>query len=412
MTLRILPIFGAAFLSLAMAGVASAQQYRVAPDTGYRSAPDYDDEDYPGASPGTYGRAPARPYADRPIYQEERPAYGPRYEGPTGSVPPQGAYRAPLAPPGDVGSGYQPQREAVRPAPAEEEYNRGGYSRAPAPNDRVPGPYDRAPPPYQQAPQYQQPPQEAARPPGNFAARPPGDVGAREPGARDPRDPREPRETVRGGATNEEIEAVQQGKIEEMDPRFRRRVVDYKTKEPAGTLIVDTTNTYLYLVMEGGKAMRYGIGVGREGFTWAGRQKISRMKEWPDWYPPAEMIERQPYLPRWMAGGPSNPMGARALYLGNTLYRIHGTNDPTTIGKFVSSGCIRLFNADVEDLYSRVQAGTNVVVLPKQGGIPTQLSPERLPGQPEPGRAASAPAPAQAAPNMTPRPRGGIQAQR
>src|SRR5262249_9519732 len=113
-----------------------------------------------------------------------------------------------------------------------------------------------------------------------------------------------------------------------------------------------------------GKAIRYGIGVGREGFTWTGEQRVSRMAEWPDWHPPAEMIERQPYLPRFMAGGPGNPLGARALYLGNSLYRIPGTNQPSTIGQFVSSGCIRLLNEDIEDLYSRVNVGTRVVVLP------------------------------------------------
>jgi lipoprotein-anchoring transpeptidase ErfK/SrfK len=150
----------------------------------------------------------------------------------------------------------------------------------------------------------------------------------------------------------------------ELPPRFRRTLVDYQTKEPPGTLIVDTKNTYLYLVLEKGKAMRYGIGVGREGFTWAGTEKVSRMAEWPDWHPPEEMIERQPYLPRFMAGGPGNPLGARALYLGNTVYRIHGTNQPSTIGTFVSSGCIRLTNEDVTDLYSRVKVGTRVVVLP------------------------------------------------
>jgi hypothetical protein len=118
------------------------------------------------------------------------------------------------------------------------------------------------------------------------------------------------------------------------------------------------------LVLGQGKAMRYGIGVGREGFTWSGTERISKMKEWPDWYPPAEMIDRQPYLPRMMAGGPGNPLGARALYLGHTLYRIHGTNQPSTIGSFVSSGCIRLLNEDIEDLFGRVQIGTRVVVLP------------------------------------------------
>jgi lipoprotein-anchoring transpeptidase ErfK/SrfK len=154
-----------------------------------------------------------------------------------------------------------------------------------------------------------------------------------------------------------------------LPPQFRRTQVDYATKEPAGTIIVDTLNTYLYLVLGNGKAMRYGIGVGREGFTWSGTEHISRMAEWPDWYPPAEMIERQPYLPRFMAGGESNPLGARALYLGNTLYRIHGTNQPSTIGSFVSSGCIRLTNEDIADLFGRIQVGTRVVVLP--GKAPT-----------------------------------------
>jgi lipoprotein-anchoring transpeptidase ErfK/SrfK len=154
------------------------------------------------------------------------------------------------------------------------------------------------------------------------------------------------------------------GELKDIPPEFRRQVVEFPTKEPAGTLIIDTPNTYLYLVLGGGKALRYGIGVGREGFTWTGRERISRMSEWPDWHPPKEMIERQPYLPRFMAGGESNPLGARALYLGNTLYRIHGTNQPSTIGTFVSSGCIRLTNNDIEDLYSRVNVGTRVVVYP------------------------------------------------
>ena len=150
----------------------------------------------------------------------------------------------------------------------------------------------------------------------------------------------------------------------ELAPQFRRTLVDYRTKEPAGTIIVDTPNTYLYLVLGGGKALRYGIGVGREGFTWSGVERVTRMLEWPDWTPPEEMIVRQPYLPRFMAGGETNPLGARALYLGNTVYRIHGTNQPSTIGSFVSSGCIRLTNEDVMDLYRRVQVGTRVVVLP------------------------------------------------
>src|SRR4051794_28866945 len=145
---------------------------------------------------------------------------------------------------------------------------------------------------------------------------------------------------------------------------FRRQVVDYRTSEAPGTIIIDTANTYLYLVMPGGKAMRYGIGVGREGFTWSGVKAIERKAEWPDWTPPPEMIHRQPYLPRFVAGGPSNPLGARAMYLSGSMYRIHGTNAPETIGEHVSSGCIRLVNEDVIDLYNRVHVGAKVVVLP------------------------------------------------
>jgi lipoprotein-anchoring transpeptidase ErfK/SrfK len=148
-------------------------------------------------------------------------------------------------------------------------------------------------------------------------------------------------------------------------PRLRRQVVDYAMREAPGTIVIDTPNTYLYLVLGGGKALRYGIGVGRDGFTWSGVETISRTAEWPDWYPPAEMIARQPYLPRFVAGGPGNPLGARALYLGNSQYRIHGTNDPSTIGHRVSSGCIRLTNADIIDLFGRVRVGTRVVVLPQ-----------------------------------------------
>jgi lipoprotein-anchoring transpeptidase ErfK/SrfK len=149
--------------------------------------------------------------------------------------------------------------------------------------------------------------------------------------------------------------------------RLRRAVVALNTTEAPGTVIIDTGATSLYYVLGQGRAIRYGVGVGRDGFTWAGTQTISRKAEWPDWHPPAEMIRRQPYLPRFMAGGPGNPLGARAMYLGSSEYRIHGTNDPSTIGKFVSSGCIRLTNEDVSDLFGRVDVGTKVVVLPKNG---------------------------------------------
>ena len=157
----------------------------------------------------------------------------------------------------------------------------------------------------------------------------------------------------------------------QLDPRLQRQVVDYPSREAPGTVIIDTPHTYLYFVLGNGKAMRYGIGVGREGFTWSGVKTVARKAEWPDWYPPAEMIARQPYLPRMIAGGPGNPLGARAMYLGGTEYRIHGTNDPTTIGKHVSSGCIRLTNDDVIDLYSRVQVGAKVVVLPQSAPAQT-----------------------------------------
>jgi lipoprotein-anchoring transpeptidase ErfK/SrfK len=155
---------------------------------------------------------------------------------------------------------------------------------------------------------------------------------------------------------------------DELAPALRRQVVSYPTTEPPGTVVIDTAHTFLYLTLGGGQALRYGIGVGRQGFTWSGVEKISRKAEWPDWIPPAEMVARQPYLPRWVGGGPGNPLGARALYLGNTDYRIHGTNDPLTIGKHVSSGCIRLQNADVIDLYNRVGIGAKVVVLPNSQG--------------------------------------------
>jgi lipoprotein-anchoring transpeptidase ErfK/SrfK len=145
---------------------------------------------------------------------------------------------------------------------------------------------------------------------------------------------------------------------------LQRRVVDYRTNEAPGTIIVDTPNTYLYYVLPGGKAIRYGVGVGREGFTWSGVKTVERKAEWPDWTPPAEMIARSPYLPRFMAGGVTNPLGARAMYLSGSFYRIHGTNAPSTIGSRASSGCIRMANDDVIDLYSRVQVGTKVVVLP------------------------------------------------
>jgi len=148
-----------------------------------------------------------------------------------------------------------------------------------------------------------------------------------------------------------------------MDPIYQRQVVNYDGREAPGTLIVDTPRKFLFLVQGDGKAVRYGIGVGRPGFTWAGVKHVSAKREWPDWRPPSEMLQRRPDLPRHMAGGPDNPLGARAMYLGNTLYRIHGSNEPWTIGTQVSSGCIRMRNEDVIDLYNRVKVGTKVVVI-------------------------------------------------
>ncbi len=149
---------------------------------------------------------------------------------------------------------------------------------------------------------------------------------------------------------------------EQLTGAFEKQEVFFRGNEAAGTVIIDTKERFLYVLQGNNRAIRYGIGVGREGFQWSGLQRISRKQEWPDWRPPPEMIERQPYLPRFMAGGPGNPLGARAMYLGATVYRIHGTNQPETIGHAVSSGCFRLVNADVIDLYDRVPVGTKVII--------------------------------------------------
>jgi lipoprotein-anchoring transpeptidase ErfK/SrfK len=146
------------------------------------------------------------------------------------------------------------------------------------------------------------------------------------------------------------------------DGPFARQLVFFRSNEARGTVVISTADRFLYLILGDNRALRYGIGVGRDGFQWSGLVKISRKAEWPDWTPPPEMIDRQPYLPRFMAGGPGNPMGARAMYLGSTVYRVHGTNQPETIGQAVSSGCFRLANGDVIDLYSRVDVGAKVII--------------------------------------------------
>lgn len=277
---------------------------------------------------------------------------GPAYPDET-AVPPPG-YRDPL-PPGyreqHAPQGYEPPASAARP-----------YYGSPNPNY----------PPPPAGGQYE----DATRPPLPIS---PGQIG---PGQADlntatgvPVDPRNM------AALPPEVRP-ETGPKKQLPPQFRRTLVDYYTKEPAGTIIIDTQNTFLYLVLGNGKALRYGIGVGREGFTWSGVERVSRMAEWPDWHPPEEMIDRQPYLPRFMAGGEGNPLGARALYLGKTVYRIHGTNQPSTIGTFVSSGCIRLTNEDVTDLYTRVKVGTRVVVLPGKPPATAAATPPAAPGTP------------------------------
>jgi lipoprotein-anchoring transpeptidase ErfK/SrfK len=352
------------------------------------------------ASPQPYGAAPA-PYED----DED--------EAPTSTLPPPGPYRSsvqpyetrPLPPPGERQALPQPAPEGYYPP----QYPSGDRQAMPqpAPERYYPPQYpsgerhalpQRAPEPYY--PSQSGYPSQSARPSPFFRSyddnaslppsgrqpieegiqvvRPPVDVSGRQ----GPIDlaptgaPMQQGSLPQDGRTRVAAlppeDQPEDGPAKELPPQFKRQHVDFATKEPAGTIVIDTAKTYLYLVLGGGKAMRYGVGVGREGFTWAGAERVSRMTEWPDWHPPKEMIERQPYLPRFMAGGAGNPMGARALYLGKTLYRIHGTNQPSTIGQFVSSGCIRLLNDDIEDLYSRVQVGTRVVVMP--GRPPANVS--------------------------------------
>ena len=275
---------------------------------------------------GSLTAAAAQSYPPPGYYYPPPGYYPPPYPPPQ----PRSFYNAPV-PPSDVAYPYGPATYADRD-----------------PRGAAVEPYD---------PDYDE--QADARPPAGYV--PPdytGSVRNVPPAA----GPAPDRATVIAGLPLEE--QPEQGPARELPPQFRRQLVDYVTSQPAGTIIIDTPHTYLYLVLGGGRALRYGIGVGREGFTWSGTERISRMSEWPDWHPPKEMIERQPYLPRFMAGGDGNPLGARALYLGSTIYRIHGTNQPSTIGHFVSSGCIRLSNEDIADLYNRVSVGSRVVVLP------------------------------------------------
>ena len=168
--------------------------------------------------------------------------------------------------------------------------------------------------------------------------------------------PMDPQQSMRQEDANEPARPA-------VDPKYAKQAVEYHGKEGAGTIVIDTPNKFLFLVQGDGRALRYGIGVGRPGFTWSGVKTISAKKEWPAWTPPPEMLARRPDLPRHMEGGPQNSLGARAMYLGSPLYRIHGSNEPWTIGTNVSSGCIRMRNEDVIDLYGRVNVGAKVVVL-------------------------------------------------
>jgi lipoprotein-anchoring transpeptidase ErfK/SrfK len=345
-------------LSAVSAGTALAQLLPPLPLPGMspppmRSVPPVaeNDENLPPYDPPPgYGRPAPSPYGQQRTYESE-------------ALPPPGPYAAP---------GYPQGREPVYSPPPP------GYS-PPPPSGQygaAPG-YPPGQPAYDPPPGYQEPrgpvgrPQYGTVPPQQDANRPPLGVG---PGGQ----PGDPTDITSRLPMDDRPET---GPRKELPPQFRRTTVEYRTREPAGTIVIDTANTYLYLVLGNGQAIRYGIGVGREGFTWTGAQRVSRMAEWPDWHPPAEMIERQPYLPRFMAGGEGNPLGARALYLGNTLYRIHGTNQPSTIGSFVSSGCIRLTNEDVHDLYTRVKVGTRVVVLP--GKPPATAAAPATPARPQ-----------------------------
>ncbi|QOZ28173.1 L,D-transpeptidase [Bradyrhizobium sp. CCBAU 51753] len=403
---RILTICAAAALGVAGTSFAHAQGYPAPRGTTYSAAPqpyppgglpDFDaindDDDAPHDSaalppPGPvmspddprYGRpmnAP-RAYSDRapagPVMSPDDPRYGrpmnapPVYSDrtPTGPVmsPDDPRYGRPMGPPPVIYGDRAPggQQEAYR--------DTNGVPAAGVVYSATPGGDDRGgirPPEavggtnVTGAVPSQQPPVDANGRPLQIAALPPD-------------------------------EQPEDGQAQ-LPPNLRRQEVAFATKEPAGTIVVDTPNTYLYYVLGNGRAIRYGVRVGRDGFTWTGVQKITRKAEWPDWHPPTEMIERQPYLPRFMAGGPGNPLGARAMYLGSTVYRIHGTNQPSTIGKFVSSGCIGMLNEDVSDLFERTKVGTRVVVLPG-GQAPGTATASAAP--PSGGPAAGAPAPVQA----------------
>jgi lipoprotein-anchoring transpeptidase ErfK/SrfK len=390
---RILTVLATVAVSTAGTSLALAQGYPLTPGSTYARDPNYP----PGGYPADYrdareaapdfdaleddqappGRGPVALSPPGPILSPDDPRYGRPVGAPpvyTDRAVPQG----PIMSPNDPRYG-RPDGPAViyadRPPgpPPQQTYSDRGDNRVPGagfiyPNDdRALRPPEAIGPPGAVTGAIPQPPQGADGRPMVLSALPPDE--------------------------QPEVAPVQ------LPPHLRRQEVSFVTKEPAGTLVVDTPNTYLYYVLGNNRAVRYGVRVGRDGFTWTGVQKISRKAEWPDWHPPTEMIERQPYLPRFMAGGPGNPLGARAMYLGSTVYRIHGTNQPSTIGKFVSSGCIGMLNDDVSDLFERVKVGTRVVVLP--GGSPPP-STATASAQPMPGPNAGPLPPMSGAPGTGP----------
>jgi len=401
-------LMASAAVAVAAAGtsLAQAQQYPQPPGSVYsaappyppggyivddrrRPAPDFDDledDDTPQSAtalppPGPV-MSPADPRYGRP---DSRPVYSgaptgpvmspddPRYARPDNRPVYSGAPTGPVMSPDDPRYG----RPAGPPAVIYADRPPAGPPVQPYPDNRIPGSG------------MVNSNDQALRPPGAIGAAPPTVTGAVP---QQPQVGTDGRPMVLSALPPEEQPEVGPAQL---PPHLRKQEVAFPTKEPAGTIVVDTPNTYLYYVLGNGRAMRYGVRVGRDGFTWTGVQKVTKKTEWPDWHPPTEMIERQPYLPRFMAGGPGNPMGARAMYLGTTVYRIHGTNQPSTIGKFVSSGCIGMLNEDVSDLFERVKVGARVVVLP--GGPPpgTATASAVPPQQPAgPATAAVAPPPA------------------
>ncbi len=327
---RILTIFAAAAAGMAGTSAVMAQGY---PPQGYSQG-----QTYAAPAPGAY--PPDSPLPDFDAIDDD----GPQAPSSTALSTPGPAPLGPVMSPDDPRYGRPSPPPVYSNRPADGAYaNRGG------PGGGFIDPADRP------------------RPPGGMDGQGGQVTGSLNPQSSAPV-PLGPDGRPSTVMTLPEDEQPETGPRKELPERLRRQEVNYVTKEPAGTIIVDTPNTQLYYVLGNNRAIRYGVRVGRDGFTWTGVQKITRKAEWPDWHPPPEMIERQPYLPRFMAGGDGNPLGARAMYLGATVYRIHGTNQPSTIGQFVSSGCIGMLNEDVTDLFDRVKVGTRVVVLP--GGKP------------------------------------------